>query len=551
MPGVCSRWLWLISFSFTFVSAFAQKKGKHDLFTLQLLEKHVKLLADDRMQGRRAGTFGADLARDYIKDRFEEYGLAPGAIGSEWVQTFSIYEGKEADSSCLLIMDGEQLTQGIDYFPLPWSKNGSIEAVASPALFESWSPWMIDLVKLREGQENNPHFDITKAIREKEKQATGKGSTALIFYNNHLLSEPITFNRYDTSAGSSIPIIILNQRISEEIAVDIYYTWDVQLKVEMRDGIRLTSNVVGYLNNEAPSTVVIGAHYDHLGYGEDHNSRYTGEPVVHNGADDNASGTAALIELARLLKKNGNKSFNYLFVAFSAEELGLHGSKYFTENLSVPLSEINYMINLDMIGRLNDSTRTLTIGGVGTSPSWGQLIYAEKKLPFKIKMDSSGTGPSDHTSFYRKGIPVLFFFTGLHNDYHRPEDDPEKINYKGQLDIVNYICRLINRSSKEERLVFTKTREQATTTGARFSVSLGIMPDYTYTGMGVKADGISTDKPAEKAGILTGDIIISLDQHEVSSLEAYMKILSQYKKGDPAQVKVKRGENELIFSIVF
>ncbi|MFO0414992.1 MAG: M20/M25/M40 family metallo-hydrolase [Bacteroidota bacterium] len=551
MPGVCSRWLWLISFSFTFVSAFAQKKGKHDLFTLQLLEKHVKLLADDRMQGRRAGTFGADLARDYIKDRFEEYGLAPGAIGSEWVQTFSIYEGKEADSSCLLIMDGEQLTQGIDYFPLPWSKNGSIEAVASPALFESWSPWMIDLVKLREGQENNPHFDITKAIREKEKQATGKGSTALIFYNNHLLSEPITFNRYDTSAGSSIPIIILNQRISEEIAVDIYYTWDVQLKVEMRDRVRLTSNVVGYLNNEAPSTVVIGAHYDHLGYGEDHNSRYTGEPVVHNGADDNASGTAALIELARLLKKNGNKSFNYLFVAFSAEELGLHGSKYFTENLSVPLSEINYMINLDMIGRLNDSTRTLTIGGVGTSPSWGQLIYAEKKLPFKIKTDSSGTGPSDHTSFYRKGIPVLFFFTGLHNDYHRPEDDPEKINYKGQLDIVNYICRLINRSSKEERLVFTKTREQATTTGARFSVSLGIMPDYTYTGMGVKADGISTDKPAEKAGILTGDIIISLDQHEVSSLEAYMKILSQYKKGDPAQVKVKRGENELIFSIVF
>ena len=551
MPGVCSRWLWLISFSFTFVSAFAQKKGKHDLYTLQLLEKHVKNLADDRMQGRRAGTSGADLARDYIKDRFEEYGLVPGAIGSEWVQTFSIYEGKEADSSCLLIMDGEQLTQGIDYFPLPWSKNGSIEAVASPALLESWSPWMIDLIKLKEGQENNPHFDIMKAIRDKEKQATGKGATALIFYNNHLLSEPITFNQYDTAVGSSIPILILNQRISEAIAADLFYTWDVQLKVELRDRLRFASNVAGFLNNGAPSTVIIGAHYDHLGYGEDHNSRYTGNPEVHNGADDNASGTAALIELARLLKKSGNKSFNYLFVAFSAEELGLHGSKYFTENLSLPIAEINYMINLDMIGRLNDSTKTLTIGGVGTSPSWGQLIYADKKLPFKIKTDSSGTGPSDHTSFYHKGIPVLFFFTGLHNDYHHPGDDPEKINYKGQLDIVNYICRLIDRSSKEERLVFTKTREQSTVTGARFSVSLGIMPDYTYTGPGVRADGISADKPAEKAGILAGDIIISLDQHEVSSLEAYMKTLSHYKKGDPAQVKVKRGENELIFSIVF
>ena len=551
MPGVCSRLLWLMPFSFIFVSTFAQKKGKDDFHTLQLLEKHVNILADDRMQGRRAGTTGADLARDYIKDRFEEYGLMPGAAGSEWIQTFSIYEGKEADSSCLLIMDSEQLTQGTDYFPLPWSRNGSIEAVASPALLEGWSPWMIDLVKLKEGQENNPHFDITEAIRQKEKQATGKGATALLFFNNHLLSEPLTFNKYDTVAGSSIPIIILNQRISEVIAADPFYTWDIQLKVEMRDRLRFASNVAGFLDNGASSTVVIGAHYDHLGYGEDLNSRYTGDPVVHNGADDNASGTAALIELSRLLKKRGSKSFNFLFVAFSAEELGLYGSKYFTENLSVPLSEINYMINLDMIGRLNDSSRVLTIGGVGTSPSWGPLIYAEKKLPFKIKTDSSGTGPSDHTSFYRKGIPVLFFFTGLHNDYHHPDDDPEKINYKGQLEIVNYISRLVDRSSKEERLVFTKTREQSTATGARFSVSLGIMPDYTYAGPGVKADGISADKPAEKAGIMAGDIVLALDQYQVTSLETYMQILGRYKKGDPAQVKVKRGENELIFSIVF
>ncbi len=543
--------LWQLFFSLVFVSTFAQKRGKDDLLTLQLLEKHINILADDQMQGRRTGTTGADLARDYIKDRFEAYGLIPGSAGLEWIQTFSIYEGKEADSTCLLMMDSEQLSQGTDYFPLPWSKNGSIEAVASPALLESWSPWMIDLLTLKEGEGNNPHFDVLEAIRQKEKQAIGKGATALIFFNNHLLSDPVTFNRYDTSAKSSIPIIILNQRISEAITADLFYTWDIQLKIEISDKRRLASNVVGLLNNGAPATVVIGAHYDHLGYGEDLNSRYTGEPLVHNGADDNASGTAALIELARLLKKKGSKSFNYLFVAFSAEELGLYGSKYFTENLSVPLNEINYMINLDMIGRLNDATRTLTIGGVGTSPSWSQLIYSDRKLPFTIKIDSSGTGPSDHTSFYRKGIPVLFFFTGLHNDYHHPGDDPEKINYKGQLEIVNYICRLIERSSKEERLVFTKTREQSTATGARFNVSLGIMPDYTYTGPGVKADGVSADKPAEKAGIVAGDIILSLDQHQITSLENYMQILGKYKKGDPAQVKVKRGENELIFSIVF
>jgi hypothetical protein len=551
MPQVSSRLSGVMLFAFIYVSSFAQKKGKEDQLTLQLLEKHVSILADDNMEGRRVGTYGADLACNYIVARFQEYGLAPGLADQKWLQPFTIYEGKQADSATFLNVDGEYLQLGKDFFPLPWSTNGSVQAFASPSLFESWSPWIIDLMKLTEGNEQNPHFDIKEAIRQKEKQAVGKGATALLFYNNHLLSSPITFNHTDTSGKSSVPILILNQKHSDMITANMINYLDIHLKVHVVDQVRKAANVAGYIDNGAVTTVVIGAHYDHLGYGEDKNSRYSGEPMVHNGADDNASGTAALIELARLLKKSENKQFNYLFVAFSAEELGLYGSKYFTENLSVPSSSINYMINLDMIGRLNDSTRTLTIGGVGTSPSWGKLIFSEKKLPFQIKVDSSGAGPSDHTSFYRKGIPVLFFFTGLHSDYHHPDDDAGKINYKGQLEIVNYICRLISRSNSEDKLVFTKTREQSTSTGARFNVSLGIMPDYAYLGPGVKADGISADKPAEKAGILAGDIIISLDQNEISSLESYMQILSQYKKGDPAQVKVKRGEKELIFSIVF
>jgi Zn-dependent M28 family amino/carboxypeptidase len=208
--------------------------------------------------------------------------------------------------------------------------------------------------------------------------------------------------------------------------------------------------VIGYIDKGASTTVILGAHFDHLGYGEDGNSMLrTKEHLIHNGADDNASGTAALIELGRLLKNSKLDRNNYLFIAFSGEELGLFGSKYFVENPTVSLNNINYMINMDMVGRLNDSTRVLTIGGYGTSPEWSSLINTKNKKPsFVIKVDSSGTGPSDHTSFYRKDIPVLFFFTGLHADYHKPTDDFDKINYKGELEVVNYIYSIIEKEKQ-------------------------------------------------------------------------------------------------------
>jgi Zn-dependent M28 family amino/carboxypeptidase len=325
---------------------------------------------------------------------------------------------------------------------------------------------------------------------------------------------------------------------------------DIKFKTEQGEKSRTGHNVVGYINNNAASTVILGAHFDHLGYGEDHNSRYTGEPAIHNGADDNASGTAALIELGRILKKEGNRKYNYLFVAFSGEELGLNGSKYFTEHPTVSFTDVNYMINMDMVGRFNDSSKTMTIGGVGTSPSWGTLL-TEKKPAFDIKIDSSGTGPSDHTSFYRKDIPVLFFFTGLHNDYHKPSDDFDLINYNGELLIVKYISRLIERSTKETKLVFTKTKEQQTSTNTRFTVSMGIMPDYTFSGGGVKVDGVSDGKAAQKAGLKAGDIVVKLGDFNISSVESYMQALSKFKKGDATKVKVKRGSEELVFDVSF
>ena len=278
----------------------------------------------------------------------------------------------------------------------------------------------------------------------------------------------------------------------------------------------------------------------------------TGQQLIHNGADDNASGTAALIELARLLKSSKLKTNNYLFVAFSAEELGLNGSKYFTENPVTDLSKVNYMINLDMVGRLNDSTKTVTVGGYGTSPLWSQVFSSMQNQKYlKFKFDSSGTGPSDHTSFYRKNIPVLFYFTNIHSDYHRPTDDHNKINYTGELMIIKNILEVVAAANNKPKLAFLTTREQQTTTSARFTVSLGIMPDYTYSGTGVRVDGVSEGRVAQKAGMKTGDIIVQLGEHNTTSVETYMQALSKFKKGDATTVKYKRGNDVVEVQVQF
>jgi aminopeptidase YwaD len=325
--------------------------------------------------------------------------------------------------------------------------------------------------------------------------------------------------------------------------------------VDIGEKKRTGRNIIGYLDNGAARTVVLGAHYDHLGYGEDNNSMLrTGEKAIHNGADDNASGTAALIELARILKNTKQKNNNYLFIAFSAEELGLNGSKFFTEHPTIDFTKVNYMINMDMVGRLNDSSQTVTIGGYGTSPQWGTLIDPNnKKNPFVIRIDSSGTGPSDHTSFYRKDIPVLFFFTGLHTDYHKPSDDADKINYIGETKIINYISSIVlSPTTTNQKLAFTKTRETQTTSSLRSGgVTMGIMPDYTFAGTGIRCDGVTDGRPAQKAGLKAGDIIIKVGEYSISSMDSYMQTLGKFQKGEKAKIKFKRGTEEMETEVQF
>ena len=539
----------LLLFVLVTAGSFAQKQSKADKLSLTNLRNHTSFLADDKLEGRRTGTKGEELAYKYIVQQFEQNGIeAKGENG--FLQPFEINEGKQILPSSFFIINDEHLKVDKDFFPFSWSANGKTEAMASPSLHENGGAWFWDIKELLAENENNPHFDLVNAIRTKEKDAVQKGATTLILFNSGSKETGLKYDAKDRSALSTIPVIWLNKRIADKLSADPSAMQDIKLKVEQGDKIRKGHNVVGYINNNAANTIIIGAHYDHLGYGEDNNSRNTGAAAIHNGADDNASGTAALLELSRLLKTEGIKTNNYLFIAFSGEELGLYGSKYFTDHPTISLNTVNYMINMDMIGRFNDTAKTITVGGIGTSPTWSTLIN-EKKPVFSIKIDSSGTGPSDHTSFYRKDIPVLFFFTGLHTDYHKPSDDFDKINYNGQLLVVKYITRLVARSSKEPKLAFTKTREQQITTSARFTVSMGIMPDYTFSGNGVKVDGVSEGRAAQKAGLKAGDVVTKLGEFNVSSVEAYMQALSKFKKGDATKVKVKRGNDDLEFDIVF
>lgn len=548
-----------IIFPFVFSGLFvqAQKLKKEDKQLIANLQQHIQFLADDKLEGRRTGTNGEKLAAEYISAKFKEMGLMPKGT-AEYLQSFEVNEGKQINSSTHLTIDGKHLILNKEFFPLIISPNISIEALPSMALQEPGMPWFFDLKELLETNAGNPHFDLSDAIIKSTKEAAKRGATLVFLYNSSGKEEGLKFNGKEKLETVSIPVVYISKEAVKKYLNDESATLDIKLKVDISEKKRTGNNVVGYIDNGALTTVILGAHFDHLGFGEDGNSRDVEQKnQIHNGADDNASGTAALIELARLLKNSKLKNNNYLFIAFSGEELGLYGSKYFTDHPTIDLTAVNYMINMDMIGRLNDSTHVITVGGYGTSPSWGEIynLPVKKKLyasNLAFRYDSSGTGPSDHTSFYLKNIPVLFYFTGLHQDYHKPTDDFDRINYTGEMNVVKHIMSVIEAHDKSKmKLAFTKTRETQTTTSARFSVTMGIMPDYTFSGAGLRVDGVSEGKPAQKAGLKAGDVILSIGDYKITSMESYMQTLGKFKKGDKAAVSYLRDGKTLSSAVEF
>jgi Zn-dependent M28 family amino/carboxypeptidase len=313
---------------------------------------------------------------------------------------------------------------------------------------------------------------------------------------------------------------------------------------------RLSKNVVGLVRGtkESDEVIIIGAHYDHLGYGE-FGSLYRGDtPRIHNGADDNASGTAGLIELAQYFGKYRPET-DLLFVAFSGEEMGLLGSAHFVEEPPVNLDNTLAMINMDMIGRMED--HKLIIFGTGTTSDWEEILLVANTDSLKIQLVKDGTGASDHTSFYYKNIPVLHYFTDTHSDYHRPSDDVEYINNEGIAKITEHIVRVIEYLDgiDKEQMAFIEAPGKQRQSMRLEGPTLGVLPDYGYDGTGMKITGVNAEEPAANAGLKAGDIIIKLGGLELDDIYDYMAALNTLEKGETTTITILRNGEEITLEL--
>lgn len=515
------------------------------------IKNDVEFLANDNLEGRAPGTAGIDAARDFIAKRFQKAGVEPMGEDNSYFQAFDVPEPVLVDADkTYLNLKKSSLKSGADVYPVAYSANATATGktvwvgygISAPDLnYDDYKKvssltGKIAVMDVSSPDGIHPHSAYIKYhdLGERIAIAKGKGAVGVILVNLSGTAEnPKSVFKKIRSAG--VPVLFVSE---VKAATQLKKGDEVTMTVAMSEQRADAYNVVGFVDNGMPTTIVIGAHYDHLGWGGE-GSRALGVHEVHNGADDNASGTAALMALADdLAKKDTLTRHNYLFIAFTAEERGLLGSNYFVNHPTYPIEKMAYMINMDMVGRLRDSQ--IQVSGVGTATEWNDIFATVRCFDINYKLDASGVGPSDHTSFYNQGVPVLHFFTGSHEDYHMPADDSDKINFKGIAEIVSLIKTILVKTNGMERLDFQQTKNEETREVAAFSVTLGVMPDYMYEDGGLKIDGVSEGKPASAAGLQKGDIITEMGEYEIVDIYAYMKALSVFKKGDEVKLTYLR-----------
>src|ERR1035437_1715621 len=547
------------------LTANAQQTPIDDNKEMANMKATISYLSSDKLEGRETGTKAEKLAYNYIIEQFKKIGLTP--MGTDgYLQEFPFTEGVNYGKGTRLSVNGKTYNRWEDWYVLPYTPNG-IEGVSGELVFVNFgiSTKNYDnyadikqnlkgatfLIEISSPDGMTPHskYKDVSDIRTKIDTAVSRGAAAIIFINSDTTADNPAINFTSKVSPSKIPVIFANSSLASVLKGKVK---NCELVLDVTRLTHTGHNVLGYMDNGAKTTVVFGAHYDHLGYGgEGSGSLYRGKPAIHHGADDNASGDAALIELARYLKSSGAKKNNYLFCAFSGEEKGLLGSYYYAKNPTIKLADVDYMFNMDMVGRLKTDEKTLEIGGVGTPPQWHSIVDTIKRDGIKIKTSESGIGPSDHTSFYLQNIPVLFFFTGSHNDYHKPTDTEEKINYQGELSVLKMMISLVENLDGKPKIVFSKTKEVDSAETPRFKVTLGVIPDYAFEGEGMKIDGISEGKPAAKAGLKAGDIVLQMNDTKVTDMMSYMKALGKFKKGDTVNLKIKRGKDMMEVKATF
>ena len=575
-------------FSFL-VLGLIQAKAQYLDKVSQNLKQHVYYLASDKLQGRLTGTKYEHMAGAYIAKQFKSIGLKPNGDKGGWYEAFTFHTAYGLGKSNEMSYSDVKLKVNKDFYPLVFSMNGKAEGTLEQVLLKEKN-FEVDIPKDASKDKykgkvllidlksttTDPHSTV-RAWRVVMEQLKPYNPAALVFYHSPDSITVDAYRRFNNLQQENIMMVHVTEAVAQSM-LKISKNARISIQVDLTHKELEGHNVLGYLDRGKPYTIIIGAHYDHLGHDEYGNSLYRGKPEIHNGADDNASGTATLIELARLIKNNpayGN--YNYLFMAFSGEELGLLGSNYFTKHPVLPMKDVQCMINMDMVGRLDTNKREVGIYGTGTSPVWDSLLalkqlyniakninikgsegYKAQNLvdntskidTFHIKKSPAGMGASDHSSFYLTDVPCLHFFTGFHKDYHKPSDDADKINYVGMAQVTLYIYNLTGVVDGMPRLGFRKTKEESNST-PNFKVTLGIIPDYFYEGGGIRIDGISAGKTAEKAGLKKGDVIQKMGNYEVKDMQGYMETLSRFNKGEETEVKIKRDNQDMTVKVKF
>jgi len=575
-------------------AALAAQQGESTI-TAADIRTHIRYLASDELGGRGTGSPGNVLAAQYIARLLREWGLEPMGDSGTYFQHFTFVAGVRAGSGNALRAEGGALPGGAitgtpdaDFRPLGFSRNGT---VSGPLAFAGYGITSADssyndyrnldcsgriVILLRYSPDgSDPHGALSRysAFQTKTRIAREHGAVGLIVVTGPAdeSEDRLMPLRHDQSfANAGIPCICVRREFVNRLIAPSGWTAGavqdsirahnasvafpvpnvtVTLTADVEQTTEPTANVVAGLPSPDPAlkdqAVVVGAHFDHLGMGGEGSGSLQPDTVaIHHGADDNASGTAGLLELAHAFAgQRAALGRSLVFTFFSGEELGTLGSEYYVNHPAVPLERTAAMVNMDMIGRLTG--KALTVNGTGTSPAWGEILDRESAdSAFAIARVPDGYGPSDHAQFYGKDIPVLFFFTGSHADYHRPSDTWDKINYPGEEKVVRLVYRVVGDIDRASaRPAFTKAASAPQAGGGDtrgFRTTLGIIPEYGYSGDGMKISVVRPGGPAEKAGLKAGDVIVGMAGKKIVNIYDYMEMLGKLKAGDRADLVVMR-----------
>lgn len=563
--------------------------NRYQRVTQYELRNHIRYLASDSLKGRLTGSTGDSLAAEYIREDLLSNGLVP--LNDDGWQSFSITKKVTPGKGNRLRIDGFGYISGRDFMPLPFSSNDSLAAEAVFAGYGfnltsdtlRWNDysgidvkgkWVVLLRSDPDQGNGGGAFSTLSGDRDKSLVAKDMGAAGILLVSGREF-DPEDKLAISESEGYSLGIpafqikrdlcnIILSTtgrnidsleaQLNRSRKPIVFTTRSlVSGKPELVRETANTRNVVmvlpGIDEKLKDEYLIIGAHFDHLGMGGEGSSSRAGDTVaVHHGADDNASGVAMMLELVEKFASGdrGNKR-SIVCIGFSGEEEGLLGSKQFVNDPPIDLSRVNAMINLDMVGRLNED-KTLQISGVGTAAGLKDLIYSVSDTSdIKLALSEEGYGPSDHSSFYGKDIPVLFYFTGAHEDYHTPFDTYEDINYDGMVRISEQIFKVTDALvNADSTLQFREAGPKKPAATRMKGVTLGIMPDFAgVVKNGLRADFITPGKPAALGGMKKGDIITSIDGKPVNNIQDYMFRMQQVKKGQMITVEVLRNDKKL------